>query len=253
MEPSRRYQVQQFAEAAGVTVRALHHYDRLGLLKPRRNGAGYRQYTLADLERLEQIVALKFLGIPLKQIRILLGRHSPLWPEALERQRIALEEKARRLNHAIQAIREAEKTVQSGKPLAAAQLKGIIEVIEMNQNTDWMKKYSSQEAWQKIEKGRERWSPELQERVSRQWSELFRDVEAALDQDPASPRAQALADRWTALVEEFTQGDPEVTQSVSNLYQDRANWPPHFQQQMQPYSNASVWNFMQRALALRKA
>jgi DNA-binding transcriptional MerR regulator len=46
----------------------------LGLLKPRRTAAGYRVYFLADLERLEQIVALKFLGLPLKQIKSLLER-----------------------------------------------------------------------------------------------------------------------------------------------------------------------------------
>ena len=66
---NKRYHVREFAKLAGVTVRALHHYDRLGLLKPTRSEAGYRLYYLRDLERFEQIVALKFLGIPLKQIR----------------------------------------------------------------------------------------------------------------------------------------------------------------------------------------
>lgn len=67
---SRRYQVHEFADLAGVTVRALHHYDRLGLLRARRTDAGYRLYTARDLERLEQIVALKFFGLPLKQIKL---------------------------------------------------------------------------------------------------------------------------------------------------------------------------------------
>ena len=59
---------------AGVAVRALHHYDRLGLLRAGRSGAGYRVYREGDLERLEQIVALKFLGLPLQQIRELPDR-----------------------------------------------------------------------------------------------------------------------------------------------------------------------------------
>src|SRR5215831_15227659 len=58
---NKHYRIQEFAEMAGVTVKALHHYDRLGLLKPRRSAAGYRMYCEHDLERLEQIVALKFL------------------------------------------------------------------------------------------------------------------------------------------------------------------------------------------------
>ena len=62
----------EFADLAGVTVRTLHHYDRLGLLKARRSDTGYRLYSERDLERLEQVVALKFLGVPLKQIKALL-------------------------------------------------------------------------------------------------------------------------------------------------------------------------------------
>ena len=66
---SKLYQIHEFAELAGVTGKALRHYDRLALLKPRRTKGGYRTYAERDLERLEQIIALKFLGIPLKQIK----------------------------------------------------------------------------------------------------------------------------------------------------------------------------------------
>ena len=70
----KSYRIHEFAHLAGVTVKALHHYDRLGLLTPRRSETGYRVYRECDLERLEQIVALKFLGLPLKQIRAVLER-----------------------------------------------------------------------------------------------------------------------------------------------------------------------------------
>ena len=56
----RRYKATEFAELSGVTVRALHHYDRLGLLRPKRTHNGYRAYGEQELVRLEQIVALKF-------------------------------------------------------------------------------------------------------------------------------------------------------------------------------------------------
>ena len=81
------YRVQEFAALAGVTVRALHHYDQLGLLKPlRRPGSGYRIYRDADFARLEQIVVLKFLGIPLREIGPLLKKTSGL-KNALQKQR----------------------------------------------------------------------------------------------------------------------------------------------------------------------
>ena len=67
---NRTYRAREFARLAGVTVRALHHYDRLGLLKPQRTQAGYRVYSEEDLKALEQIVALKFIGLPLKKIKV---------------------------------------------------------------------------------------------------------------------------------------------------------------------------------------
>jgi DNA-binding transcriptional MerR regulator len=47
------YRSHEFAELAGVTIEALHHYDRLGLLKPARTDAGYRMYAARELARLE--------------------------------------------------------------------------------------------------------------------------------------------------------------------------------------------------------
>src|SRR6266568_6919327 len=93
MGSSRWYQVQEFAELAGVTVKALHHYDRLGLLTPRRTEAGYRAYAERDLERLERIVALKFLGFSLRQIKAVLERTALELPDALRVQRKSIEEK----------------------------------------------------------------------------------------------------------------------------------------------------------------
>jgi DNA-binding transcriptional MerR regulator len=231
------FHAKQFAGLAGVTVRTLHHYDRLGLLKPRRTESGYRLYRETDLERLEQIVALKFLGLPLKEIRQLLDSSTPQLPAALRMQRGALEEKRRLLDRAIGAIREAEAIVASGQPAGAAVLRKIIEAIEMQTDNEWMKKYANEAAQAKMDARKGEWSPELQERVSQQWTELIAEVQGALDAgvDPASPKAQALAARWKELVEGFTKGDPDVTQAVGNVWKDRANWPAHAQEQAQPF------------------
>ena len=157
---SRLYHVKEFAELAGVTVRALHHYDRMGLLKPRRTQTGYRLYGLSDLECLEQIVALKFLGIPLKQIKTLSHRGALELSDALRMQRQVLEEKRRLLDSAISAISEAKKATRPGERPDSAVLKKIIEVIEMQDNMDWSKKYYSEAAQAKIEERKQLWSPE---------------------------------------------------------------------------------------------
>ncbi len=103
------YRVHEFARLAGVTVKALHHYDRLGLLRPSRSQAGYRIYADRDIERLERIVALKFIGFPLKQIKTLLDRNALELPAALRVQRGVIEEKRRRLDRVLAAIRNAEQ------------------------------------------------------------------------------------------------------------------------------------------------
>ena len=111
------HRITEFARLAGVTVKTLHHYDRLGLLKPRRTGARYRLYTPADRERLEQITSLKFIGLPLKQIKTLLDSHSPDTSDALTAQRRALDEQRQRIDRAIGAIDwelyEAERVKRS--------------------------------------------------------------------------------------------------------------------------------------------
>src|SRR5690348_9550056 len=74
MPLSKSYRVHEFAERTGLTVKALYHYDRLGLLNPRRTASGYRLYSDRNVERAEQIAALKFLGISLRQIKAVLDR-----------------------------------------------------------------------------------------------------------------------------------------------------------------------------------
>jgi len=248
------YQVQQFAQLAGVTVRALHHYDRMGLLKPRRTEAGYRLYSDRDLERLEQVVALKFIGIPLKEIRALLDRDGSTLSGALRNQRRALEAKRLLVDRAIGAIQEAEAAFRSGRRDTAL-LKRIIEVIEMQNDMDWTKKYYSEAAQAKIESRRAEWSPELQERVSKQWLELIADVEAAMKagENPAGAQAQALAARWKELVAGFTGGDPEVTKGLGKLWADKANWPAQMKHQAEPFKiTPGMWEFISKAMAAKK-
>jgi MerR family transcriptional regulator, thiopeptide resistance regulator len=139
---ARPLRTQEFAQLAGVTPRALRHYDRLGLLKPKRTSAGYRAYSAGDVERLEQIVALKFLGIPLKKIGLLITRTPRELARALDAQRRLLEDKRRLFDQAIKALEEAGAALRNGHTPDAELYRRIIEVIEMQGNGDaWNKKY----------------------------------------------------------------------------------------------------------------
>jgi DNA-binding transcriptional MerR regulator len=250
------YQVQEFAVAAGVTVRALHHYDRMALLQPKRTDAGYRLYSLRDLERVEQIVALKLLGLPLREIKGVLDRDTRQLPDILRAQRQALEEKRRQLDRVIHAIEDAERTIQPDVAPDPAILKRLIEVIEMQDNVEHMKQYYSDEAWAELTRRREQMTPEMRdaaERGTQLWLELFRDVEAALKEDPGSEKAQALVDRWQQLVESFTGGDAAITDGVRKAWQDRGNWPASLQRASTPFGDRRIWEFIERAAAARKA
>jgi DNA-binding transcriptional MerR regulator len=70
----RLWSIGELAKASGVTVRALHHYDEIGVLPVReRTGSGHRRYTEEDLRRLYRIRALRTLGLPLEEIRKVLA------------------------------------------------------------------------------------------------------------------------------------------------------------------------------------
>ena len=243
---AQSYQAQEFAKRAGVTVRALHHYDRLGLLSPNgRTAAGYRLYGDRDLVRLEQILALKFIGFSLKEIQQLLKRDSKDLPAVLRRQRGMMEEKRRRLDLAIEAIRKAEAAAVHD-PTDWEAFRKIIEVIHMQDNMDWTKKYYSEDA--RAAMATRNVSKEFIEQGQRDWAVLIQEVEASLGEDPAGAKAQSLADRWCKLIEGFTGGNREVQQGLNKLYADQANWPSTFKK---PFSDEAA-AFIGKAMAARK-
>jgi MerR family transcriptional regulator, thiopeptide resistance regulator len=193
------YKVHQFAELAGVTVKALRHYDRIGLLQPRRSEAGYRLYQLDDLARLQQIVALKSLGLPLKDIRTLLNRRQGSirsglvkawadrdhWPPALKR-------------------RVAEYDIERATQFIGEAL--------------W-------ERWEAERLERERAGTIIPARASESRRALDRDWSSILGSDAVSPEAQAVVDRWHALLDAETGGDEETKREMLDAWSRRSQWP----------------------------
>jgi DNA-binding transcriptional MerR regulator len=189
-------------------------------------------------------VTLKFIGLSLKQIKGLLDRKMLDLAATLRLQREVLEEKRRQLDAALLAVAHAESvSAQGGQPGWEA-FKKIVEVINMQQNNEWMKKYYTEEQLADLAR---RATPEVLERGQRDWQALIKDVEAAVSEgvDPSSERAQALATRWADLIEQFTGGDPGIRENLKRLYADQANWPSTFEK---PFDN-EVGAFIHRATA----
>jgi DNA-binding transcriptional MerR regulator len=164
------YQVREFAERAGVTVRTLHHYDHLGLLKPTvTTESGYRLYSDRDFARLQQIVTLKFIGLSLRQIKELFDGELYDLATMLRLQRSVMMEKQRRLEQAIQAIDRAERVVAAGDEPTWNLFTRIIEVIEMEPNMDMFKKYFSPEQLSDMEKRYHAEHDSIKQTESRRW------------------------------------------------------------------------------------
>src|SRR5919112_3422498 len=103
----RYYRVGEVTTLTRVSVRTLHHYDRIGLLRPARHSAGgYRLYGEAELLRLQQILTLRYLGFPLKRIGDLLDRDDFNLVASLRVQRQALRDRIVELDCISAAIGE---------------------------------------------------------------------------------------------------------------------------------------------------
>ena len=229
--------IQEFAKLANVTVRTLHHYDRRGLLSPAlRSASGYRLYRMEDLAHLERILVLRYLGISLREIATLLATGEPKQAssppagslsDTLDRQASVLRERRDGIDRVLNAIDRAREQLRAEPTPDWALYQTILKEITMQENQDWTAKYYSPEAQQTVEERKPLWSPELQEKITADWQQMYADVQDAIDRhiEPSSPEGKALANRWSKLVEAFTGGSKPVLEGLNNLYADRANWP----------------------------
>lgn len=111
----KTFKVKEVAELTGLSVRALHHYDAIGLVSPeKRTSAGYRLYTEADLVALQQVLVYRELGLPLERIKQIVN------DPAFDRQ-AAFEDQRRQLEHKLENTHAMLRAVD--KALAA--LKGV--------------------------------------------------------------------------------------------------------------------------------
>lgn len=234
----RLYRTGQFARMASVSLRTLRYYDQVGLLSPSEHTeAGYRLYTDEDLLRLQQILALKFLGFSLDEIRACLQGVPPQLAEVLAQQRAMMEEKRTQLDAIIRALAETERLLSAGRCEWEAVAR-VIEAIRMEQKNDWVSKYFteeqrqtmadlgeksySEEARQKLQARSDAWTEADQEKATANWTHVYAEARrlAAEGADPAGPEAQAIARLKHELLSAFTQGDAEVSAGLNRFWEN---------------------------------
>jgi len=232
VKPMSTFRIQEFAKLAGVTVRALHHYDRLKLLSPaHRSERGYRLYCHEDLGRLERILALRYLGLQLREIAALLntpdGHGAEPLTVTLARQRAALGERRDGLDRVLRAIEHAQLRAQNSAEPEWLLYQTILKEIQMQEATDWTEKYYSPKAVEALRERRAAMTPEQNIDAGTRWKALLADVQAALDREvpPDSAEGRSLVARWIRLGDEFTLGDPEIIEGYKRLHDDESHWP----------------------------
>lgn len=211
------WKVGELAKRTGVSVRALHHYDAIGLLSPsQRSESGYRLYAEADVARLQQIRSLRALGFSLEEARDFLNRPE-VTPDRVLRLHIAhLKERIGLQQRLCDRLERTAARWRADEPIPTEEFLQILEEIHMFET------YYTPEQLDELKKRGETLGQEHIRQVEAEWPELMAKVQAEMDKgtDPADERVQALARRWQELIQDFTGGDPGITKSLGRVWQE---------------------------------
>lgn len=197
------YKVNQIAELAGITVRTLRYYDKIGLLVPSaRSDAGYRLYADDDLERLQQILFFRELDFPLARIQELMNNPHFSRQEALVMQIDWLDQKAAHYLKLAQLARNTMKHWEGGRKMPA---KNLFEGFDYEQMQLEQKKYAAEV--------KERWGSSEAYQISQQRT-------AQYHREDWERLNQLQIDNMKQLCDLYNDGtaydDPRVMQVVEN-------------------------------------
>lgn len=262
------YTVKTVAGMAGVSIRTLHHYDEIGLLKPAScTPAGYRLYSDADLERLQQILFFKELEFSLEEIREILGRPDFDRKKALAAHRELLVEKKRRLEGLIGLVDTTLENMERGESVAK---KGFFAPFAMKKIEEVKEKYRDEV--------RQKFDPKLVEESERKTSRYteadWRDIHdqdtsiywrlvAAMDEGkgPADPGVQeAIGERYREINERYYTCTPQIFRGLGEMYVADSRFTEYYER-MRPGWRSScsrpwpstviAWQRISKVLTLR--
>jgi DNA-binding transcriptional MerR regulator len=186
--------VKAVAKLAGVSVRTLHHYDQIGLLKPSSHtAAGYRLYAERDLERLQQVLFLKELGFDLKQIKRILEEPDFDRKAALVKHRALLAERQERVRRLIRSVDRTLEGIKRGLPMNAKMFDGFdATALEEEARQRWGDTPAFQGSVERVK----RQTPAQTAEMQRESQEIIDGLIQNMDRmDASHPEVQALIAR----------------------------------------------------------
>lgn len=225
------YTVKQIAEMAGVTVRTLHHYDAIDLLKPSQVGAnGYRYYDEAALLRLQQILLYREMDMELAQIKAVLDDPDFDTLAALRGHRAALTQRIERTHALIRTIDQTIMHVAGEITMSKPQMFGG---------------FSPEEEEQRTREARLQYDPDLVNESVQKWGSYnAAQKQAVIDEGNAIYEAlakavadglpvdgevfQRLIERWHRHIQYFYEPTTDILRGLADMYNDSPDFRAKF-------------------------
>ena len=208
--------VHEVSQLTGVSVRALHHYDQMGLLKPAEvTEAGYRLYDEDSLTRLQSILLFRELQFPLKDIGAILDSPSFDRNKALDQQIRLLELQKEHLDNLIDLAR--------GMKLVGVKCMTDFTAFDTKKIDDYAREakasWGQTAEWKEYEQKAKGRTKDQEQDIARGMMDIFAEFGAIRDQDPASEAAQALVNKLQSYISEhFYTCSNEILLSLSKMY-----------------------------------
>ena len=223
------YTVKQLSKLAGVTPRTLHHYDEIGLLKPSRVGEnGYRYYGEESVLRLQQILFYRELGMPLEDIKKIMGRRDFDVLGALYSHKEALQKQVTRLNRLITTV---DNTIHHLKGTTIMSEKGLFEGFSEEQQEQYAAEAEKMYDPETVRESNRKWkaySPAKKEAILAEGKAIYTDMIASMSKGAGSPEAQAIVERWRKHMGYFWTPNPDQLVAIANGYNDDPRFKANF-------------------------
>lgn len=211
--------VGEVAKQAGVSVRTLHHYDSIDLVKPSdASESGHRLYNARDIERLQQVISLKSMGMSLTDIATFLKTKDASLENTLKLQEKLVERKILNLQNLHRLLQYLLTRIQQSNSTTTEDLLRLMKEMNEMENT-WKKLYTPEQMKSLSERYNQ--YPDQVKEVEKAWPELFKQFEGALNRglDPASAEVQALAAKAQHFIDLFTGGDKAIEANLDKGYE----------------------------------
>ena len=206
-------QIKEFAQFTGVSVRTLHYYDEIGLLKPARvdKATGYRYYDEQSLLRMQEILFYRELDFSLKSIEEILSSQNYDKTQALKEQKKLLILKKERLDNLISAIDGAMKGENVMKAFDNSKMEQYMEQAK--------ERWSKTEAWQEFEKKSAGRTVETEKDLSEQLMDIFAKLGALRSEAPDSePVQQVVASLQQFITDNYYTCTKEILSNLGKMY-----------------------------------